>query len=123
MSHLFSSDSRDTRLGLVVCLDERSRPEVRVGHRRKLFGDAIFILAAELSIAFPTTPHNQEPQRGIGHVRLSLCPLLRPVEQEGAQASVFVAVLNLESPSLQSVTVASASRDVLQRLQVPNPDA
>jgi hypothetical protein len=53
----------------------------------------------------------------------SLYPLCRPVESEGAQASVSVAVLNLESPSVQSVTVASASRDVLQRLQVPNFDA
>ena len=54
LSNLFSSDSGDTWLSLVVCLNERSRPEVRVGHRRKLFGDVILILAAELSIAcFP----------------------------------------------------------------------
>jgi hypothetical protein len=74
-------------------------------------------------LVFPTTPHNEEPQRGIGPraaLSLSLC---RPVESEGAQASVFVAVLNLESPSVQSVTVAPASRDVLQRFQVPNFDA
>jgi len=42
---------------------------------------------------------------------------------KGPKASEFVAVLNLEGPSVQSVTVASASRDVLQRVQVPNFDA
>jgi hypothetical protein len=35
LSNLFSSDSGDTWLSLVVCLNERSRPEIRVGHRRK----------------------------------------------------------------------------------------
>jgi hypothetical protein len=55
-------------------------------------------------------------------LRLSLCPLLNPVESERAQASSAVAALN-ETPSVQSVMLVSASRDVLQRIQVPNFDA
>jgi hypothetical protein len=48
--------------------------------------------------------------------------LLNPVESERTQASSAVAALN-ETPSVQSVMSVSASRDVLQRIQVPNFDA
>jgi hypothetical protein len=52
-------------------------------------------------------------------VRLSLCPLLNLLESEGAHASSAFALT--ETPSVQSVSSlsVSASRDVLQRLQVP----
>ena len=90
-----------------------------------LFGDAIFILAAELSIA--CFPDNSAQSRTAawdrtkcGSLFVRYVGLLSP---KGPKASEFVAVLNLEGPSVQSVTVASASRDVLQRLQVPNFDA
>src|ERR1700758_3786508 len=71
--------------------------------------------------------NNQEPHGGIGPScgSLSFCRLLRSVESEGSQASL-VAALNVEpsgNVSLRSVMSAvSPSRDVLQRLQVPNFD-
>ena len=73
---------------------------------------------------------HQEPQRGIRpRAVLSLCPLWNSVESEGAQAArVFTnqATSGLtdrpvtRSRSVQVVTSASSSHDVLQRLQVPN---
>ena len=61
-------------------------------------------------------------------VRLSLCPLLRPVESEGAQATsafadLVAALSGIGSANLRRVMSASATRDVLQRLSVPNFDA
>jgi hypothetical protein len=56
-------------------------------------------------------------------VRLSLCPLLRAVDSEGAQVTSAVAdlVAGLSgSASSRSVMSASATRDVLRHLQVPN---
>src|SRR5262245_9858348 len=54
---------------------------------------------------------------------LSLYPLLRLVESEGAQATRGIAALS-QSLTLQSVTmpVASATRDVLRRRHVQNFD-
>src|SRR5262245_53797084 len=76
---------------------------------------------------FSTTPHNQEPQGGMGprcgSLSLSLCPSLNAAECVGPEATSAFAALS-ESSSLQSVSVSSASatRDVVQRHQVPNFD-
>jgi hypothetical protein len=57
------------------------------------------------------------------HARFSLCPLWNPSESEGAQATCVFADARLkDSASVQLVTPAFASSDVLQRLQVPNFD-
>jgi len=81
-------------------------------------------------VVFPTKLRTIENRSvGYNHVRFSLCPLWNPVESEGAQATcVFTEVTAAltESPGLRVrvlVMSVSATRDVPQRLQIPDFDA